>query len=137
MSFLSPVPCPLSPMTLIVKLDPDNPQPEAIHQAASIIRRGGLVAFPTETVYGLGADALNAEAIKRIFEVKGRPSDNPLIVHVDGREMLSRVAENVSEKAGRLIEKFWPGPLTLVLSRRREVPAIVSAGLATIAVRMP
>ncbi|MEW6207369.1 MAG: L-threonylcarbamoyladenylate synthase [Acidobacteriota bacterium] len=125
------------PMSVTLKLDPNNPQPEVIHQAASIIRRGGLVAFPTETVYGLGADALNAEAIKRIFEAKGRPSDNPLIVHVDSGEMLSRVAEGVSEEAQRLIEKFWPGPLTLVLHRRKKVPSIVSAGLATIAARMP
>ncbi len=124
-------------MTVTLKLDPDDPQTEVIGQAASIIQRGGLVAFPTETVYGLGADALNAEAINRLFEAKGRPADNPLIVHVDGREMLSHVAEDVSEQAHRLMEKFWPGPLTLVLGRRREVPAIVSADLATIAVRMP
>ncbi len=124
-------------MAVTIKLDPADPQPEAMSQAASIIRRGGLVAFPTETVYGLGADALNAQAIKRLFEAKGRPADNPLIVHVDGREMLSRVAQGVSDEAHRLIEKFWPGPLTLVLGRRREVPAIVSADLATIAVRMP
>jgi L-threonylcarbamoyladenylate synthase len=124
-------------MTLTIVLDPDDPQPEVIDQAASIIGGGGLVAFPTETVYGLGADALNREAIERIFEAKGRPADNPLIVHVDSREMLSRLAEDISDKAQRLIDRFWPGPLTLVLRRRREVPAKVSAGLETIAARMP
>ncbi|HYP25874.1 MAG TPA: L-threonylcarbamoyladenylate synthase [Blastocatellia bacterium] len=119
------------------KIDPDDPDEGVIARAASIIREGGLVAFPTETVYGLGADSMNERAIGRIFEAKGRPSDNPLIVHVDDREKLARVAAEVSEKAERLMEKFWPGPLTLVLKRRPEVPPAVSAGLPTVAVRMP
>jgi L-threonylcarbamoyladenylate synthase len=95
------------------------------------------VAFPTETVYGLGADAMNESAVRKIFEAKGRPADNPLIVHVGGPGDVERVAEGVSADAFRLIERFWPGPLTLVLKRKAEVPAIVSAGLPTIAVRMP
>src|SRR6185503_21030053 len=102
-------------MTLVLKLDADHPQPELIAKAASIIQAGGLVAFPTETVYGLGADAMNERAIQKIFEAKGRPADNPLIVHVNNRSMLDRVAEGVTRKAEALIAKFWPGPLTLVL----------------------
>jgi L-threonylcarbamoyladenylate synthase len=121
----------------MLKIDPDHPDEGVIARAASIIREGGLVAFPTETVYGLGADSMNERAIERIFEAKGRPSDNPLIVHIDDREKLARVAVEVSEKAERLMEKFWPGPLTLVLKRGPEVPPAVSAGLPTIAVRMP
>jgi L-threonylcarbamoyladenylate synthase len=126
-----------SEMTEIVRLNPEHPQEEAIEQAAAIIRIGGLVAFPTETVYGLGADAMNERAIQKIFEAKGRPADNPLIVHINNRSMLDRVAERVTRKAEALIAKFWPGPLTLVLKRRSEVALSVSAGLPTVAVRMP
>jgi len=124
-------------MTLVLKLDAANPQPELIEQAASIIRSGGLVAFPTETVYGLGADAMNERAVQRVFEAKGRPADNPLIVHVWDRAMLDLVADQVSAKAEALIAAFWPGPLTLVLKRRPLVAESVSAGLSTVAVRMP
>jgi len=124
-------------MTEVLKLDPARPQQEAIELAASIVRDGGLVAFPTETVYGLGADAMNENAVRKIFAAKGRPADNPCIVHVCGREMLDRVAGYVPGKAEHLIEKFWPGPLTLVLDRKVEVAAPVSAGLSTVAVRMP
>ncbi len=124
-------------MTQVLDLDPEHPQQEAIELAASIIRNGGLVAFPTETVYGLGADAMNENAVRKIFEAKGRPADNPCIVHVDGRDMLDRVAGGVGVKAERLIQKFWPGPLTLVLERKPEVAPSVSAGLSTAAVRMP
>lgn len=124
-------------MTEIIRLDPDRPQEEAIEQAARIIRSGGLVAFPTETVYGLGADAMNERAIQKIFKAKGRPADNPLIVHVSDLCMLDRVASHVPQKAEALIAKFWPGPLTLVLKRRPEVALSVSAGLPTVAVRMP
>jgi L-threonylcarbamoyladenylate synthase len=124
-------------MTQLVELDPKHPVCEAIERAAAIIRSGGLVAFPTETVYGLGANAMNEIAVRKIFEAKGRPADNPLIVHVGGREMLDVVATGVEEKAERLIEGFWPGPLTLVLNRTSEVAQSVSAGLPTIAVRMP
>ena len=124
-------------MPVILKVDADRPEEEAIARAASIIREGGLVAFPTETVYGLGADCMNERAVERIFEAKGRPAANPLIVHVDDREKLARVADEVSGKAERLMEKFWPGPLTLVFRLRAGVPPSVSAGLSTVAVRMP
>src|ERR1700730_10515038 len=124
-------------MTQVVQMDPDRPQPEAIEHAASIIREGGLVAFPTETVYGLGADAMNRSAVQKIFEAKGCPVDNPLIVHVADRKMLGRITDNISDKAASLIDQFWPGPLTLVLERRPEIVPLVSAGLLTVAVRMP
>ncbi len=124
-------------MTLIVRVEPERPDEAELERAASVIRAGGLVAFPTETVYGLGADAMQESAVRKIFEAKGRPADNPLIVHVGRRGDVERVAEGVSEESSRLIERFWPGPLTLVLRRKAEVPAIVSAGLPTIAVRMP
>ena len=124
-------------MTEIVKIDPLNPDPSMIRYAAKFILDGKLVAFPTETVYGLGADAFNSHAVKKIFEVKGRPIDNPLIVHVSDLSQLYRVAYDVSEKALKLIERFWPGPLTLIFKRRSEVPPEVSAYLPTVAVRMP
>ncbi|MEW6130399.1 MAG: L-threonylcarbamoyladenylate synthase [Acidobacteriota bacterium] len=124
-------------ITHLLKINVAHPQEEMIEQAATIIRGGGLVAFPTETVYGLGADALNETAVQKIFQAKGRPADNPLIVHVSSREMLSRVATDVSEKAEQLIKKFWPGPLTLVLKKCAEVAPTVSCNLPTIAARMP
>jgi len=108
-------------MTQIIQLTPDLPQQESIDLAASIIRNGGLVAFPTETVYGLGADAMNESAVQKLFEAKGRPSDNPLIVHVGNRDMLDLVAGDVNKHAHQLIDNFWPGPLTLVLKRKPEV----------------
>ncbi len=110
---------------------------EAIEEAAEILRRGGLVAFPTETVYGLGANALDPVAAARIFEVKRRPAFDPLIVHVGDRAMLQQVVLEVLPAAELLIRRFWPGPLTLVLRRRPEVPRIVTAGLDTVAVREP
>jgi len=125
------------PQTEQLTIDPTSPQPELIARAASIIKTGGLVAFPTETVYGLGADATNDAAIRGIFDAKGRPPDNPLIVHVADRQMLNRIALNISDKAARLIDRFWPGPLTLVLHRAPAVAPSVSAGLDTVAVRMP
>jgi L-threonylcarbamoyladenylate synthase len=124
-------------MTQVIRVNPDLPQPEAIDLAASIIRHGGLVAFPTETVYGLGADAMNESAVQKLFAAKGRPADNPLIVHVCSRNMLDLVAGDISEMAHQLIERFWPGPLTLVLKRKPEVALLVSAGLPSVAVRMP
>ncbi len=108
-----------------------------IAQAAAIIRAGGLVAFPTETVYGLGADALSAQAVARIFEAKARPRFDPVIVHVASWEEAERLWWNVPELARELAERFWPGPLTLVLPKSQLVPDIVTAGLATVAVRMP
>ncbi len=111
--------------------------PAAVADAAHILKRGGVVAFPTETVYGLGAVALDAGAVARIFEIKHRPQFDPLIVHVGDDAMLAQVARAVSARARALIERFWPGPLTLVFERQPDVPLIVTAGLPTVAVRMP
>lgn len=108
-----------------------------IHRAVEILRRGFLVAFPTETVYGLGADGLNPLAVAKIFEAKGRPAFNPLILHVADMNMLNLIAEVNNPKVEKLIEKFWPGPLTLVLPKKPIVPDIVTAGNPTVAVRMP
>ena len=110
--------------------------PANLSVAASTIREGGLVAFPTETVYGLGANALDAEAVARIYEAKGRPATNPVIVHVASAEAADDVAE-VNDLARRLMAAFWPGPLTLVLPKRANVPDIVTAGGPTVAVRQP
>jgi L-threonylcarbamoyladenylate synthase len=108
-----------------------------VRLAAEILRRGGLVAFPTETVYGLGARALDGAAARRVYRAKGRPSDNPLIVHVDGLRMLARVARRATPLARRLMAAFWPGPLTLVLERAPGVPDAVTGGRNTVAVRLP
>lgn len=106
-------------------------------QAAEILRRGGLVAFPTETVYGLGGNALDPEASRRIYAAKGRPSDNPLIVHVADTETVELLAEEVPEKARRLMEAFWPGPLTIILKAGSMIPRETTGGLSTVALRMP
>jgi L-threonylcarbamoyladenylate synthase len=124
-------------VTLILKVDPLNPDPSTIRKAADILRSGGLVAFPTETVYGLGALVFNEQAARKVYIVKNRPFDNPLIIHISSLEMLDTVATNIPEKALRLAEKFWPGPLTLILPRNKSVPKVVSGGLDTVAVRMP
>lgn len=108
-----------------------------VHEAAALIRRGELVAFPTETVYGLGADAFNPEAVRKIFKAKGRPLDNPLIVHIAHLDQLARLVRDVPEAARRFMERFFPGPLTLVLPRHPDVPDEVTAGLPTVGVRMP
>ena len=110
---------------------------ESLAKAAAIIKQGGLVAFPTETVYGLGAAATNAEAVNSIFAAKGRPADNPLIVHLSDHNQLSLVAREIPDEAKFLADNFWPGPLSLVLQRSEYIPAEVSAGLPTVAVRMP
>lgn len=112
------------------------PTDENIRAAARAISDGGLVVFPTETVYGIGADAASPAAVRRIFEAKGRPSDNPLIVHVADHDDVSRLAE-VTDTARRLMETFWPGPLSIVLTTRGGIPDIVTAGLSTAAFRMP
>jgi L-threonylcarbamoyladenylate synthase len=119
-------------------LDVRSPEgPAALVRAAEVLRRGGLVAFPTETVYGLGANALDDDAVARIFAAKGRPANNPVIVHVAEPAEALRVAAEWPEEAARLAERFWPGPLTLVLPRRPEVPDAVTAGGPTVAVRLP
>lgn len=104
---------------------------------AELLKNGGVVAFPTETVYGLGASAWNEAAIKQVFELKGRPSDNPLIVHVSSYPQVKQLAVDISPEARKLMQKFWPGPLTLVFRKTSRVPEMVSAGLDTVAVRMP
>ena len=109
----------------------------SIERAAGILRSGGIVAFPTETVYGLGADALNPVACARIFEAKNRPSFDPLIVHLADRDRLEDLVKFVPSRARVLIERFWPGPLTLVFDKKNSIPDIVTAGLPTVAVRMP
>jgi L-threonylcarbamoyladenylate synthase len=113
-----------------------KPEISLSHYAGEI-RQGNVVAFPTETVYGLGADAWNADAVARIFELKGRPPDNPLIVHVNSVEMAATLVSEIPEDARRLMERFWPGPLALILPKRPEVLDIVTAGLPTVAIRMP
>lgn len=121
----------------LIKIDPQNPDPEILRIAASVLREGGLVAFPTETVYGLGANALAKEAARRIFEAKGRPQDNPLIVHVADFAMTEELAV-MNDRARALMRRFWPGPLTLVLEAREGiVPEEVRGGLATVGLRMP
>lgn len=108
-----------------------------IEEAGLIIRKGGLVAFPTETVYGLGGDALNPESSKKIYAAKGRPSDNPLIVHIADKRDLYRIVREVPEKAKKLMEAFWPGPLTMIFYKNELVPQATTGGLDTVAVRMP
>ena len=123
--------------TLMLKVDPNTPDPAKIRAAAEIIQRGGLVAFPTETVYGLGADALNGGAVLRLFEAKKRPLDNPPILHIaEIKEVYPLVAE-VPKKAELLMKQFWPGPLTLVFKHSAKVPKESTAGLDTVAIRMP
>jgi L-threonylcarbamoyladenylate synthase len=123
--------------TEVFKVDPSSPAAAVIGRAAAVLRAGGLVAFPTETVYGLGANALDSSAVARIFTVKGRPANNPLIVHVADAAEAGAVAAEWSPTASRLAACFWPGPLTLVLPRRARVPDVVAAGGPTVAVRVP
>ena len=112
------------------------PDPDAMQYAASLLKEGGLVAFPTETVYGLGANALDEQAVLSIFAAKERPADNPLIVHISQMDDLPALCR-VNDKAKRLMDAFWPGPLTLLLPKTEAVPSVVTAGLPTVAVRMP
>ena len=122
--------------TLVFKIDRGD-FAGTIGKAAHILKQGGTVAFPTETVYGLGADALNPAAVLKIFEAKGRPADNPLIVHIASRDSLDKIATDIPPIAFELMDAFWPGPLTLVLKRKNAVPDITTGGLDTVAVRMP
>jgi L-threonylcarbamoyladenylate synthase len=123
--------------TLILKVNQEKPERKKIQIAAGFIKKGGLVAFPTETVYGLGADALNPKAVLSLFEAKKRPLDNPPIVHVENVGDVYKLAKTVPSKAELLMKRFWPGPLTLVLERSESVPDVTVAGLSTIAIRMP
>ncbi|MBS4030331.1 MAG: threonylcarbamoyl-AMP synthase [Clostridiales bacterium] len=123
--------------TLILTARNPTESGDAIRCAASILRAGGLVAFPTETVYGLGADALNAKAVAGIFAAKGRPVDNPLIVHIAEASQMESLAQNIPPEAYLLADKFWPGPLTLVLESRPAVPPETTGGLHSVALRVP
>ncbi len=123
--------------TIIVKLDTDDYRPEQLDQAAQLLREGKLVAFPTETVYGLGGNALDSEAARKIYEAKGRPSDNPLIVHIANISDLEELAEDIPDKAYRLAEVFWPGPLTMILKRKKCIPYSTTGGLETVGIRLP
>jgi L-threonylcarbamoyladenylate synthase len=121
----------------VIKINPDVPEPEFIRRAVDCLIRGGLVAFPTETVYGLGAHAFDAAAVRRIFEAKGRPPADPLIVHLASLDNLTAVAAEIPPSVAALGRRFWPGPLTLLLPRRASLPPEVTAGLETVAVRVP
>lgn len=124
--------------TIIEKITADKENNNRIIRAAAqIIRKGGLVAFPTETVYGLGGDAFDEKAAARIYEAKGRPSDNPLIVHISKVNDLERLCDEVPDMAYLLAEKFWPGPLTIIVRKNGHVPMSVTGGLDTVAVRLP
>ncbi len=123
--------------TKIIQVDEQHIQEELLRQAGGIIRAGGLVAFPTETVYGLGGDALNPGSSKKIYAAKGRPSDNPLIVHICRMEDLAYLVKEIPEAAVKLAEKFWPGPLTMIFHKSEAVPPETTGGLDTVAVMMP
>jgi L-threonylcarbamoyladenylate synthase len=122
--------------TEIVKITEENKK-EVLQKAADIIKASGLVVFPTETVYGLGANTFDEKALAKIFLAKGRPSDNPLIVHISNKDQLKELTDTVTENQKKLINAFWPGPLTIIFEKKENVPKIVSGGLSTIAIRMP
>jgi L-threonylcarbamoyladenylate synthase len=124
-------------MTRIVQINAEAPERDLIRDAAAVLRNGGLVAFPTETVYGLGGNALDPVAVERIFAAKGRPATDPVIVHIANVDQLDAIASHVPPVARELAAAFWPGALTLILEKRATVPDSVTAGLATVAVRMP
>lgn len=123
--------------TIIIQADKGIINEEDLNTAAKILRLGGLVAFPTETVYGLGADALNPKASKKIYEAKGRPADNPLIVHIADAKHIEHIARDIPEEAYKLAEAFWPGPLTIILNKKEIVPFSTTGGLDTVAIRLP
>lgn len=123
--------------TKVITIDHKSMDEAVLQEAGTIIKNGGLVAFPTETVYGLGGDALNKESSRKIYAAKGRPSDNPLIVHICSMEALQPIVEEVPEEVERLAEAFWPGPLTIIMKKSPLVPKETTGGLETVAVRMP
>lgn len=123
--------------TKVIVIDHKTMDEEILHEAGRIIKNGGLVAFPTETVYGLGGDALNRESSKKIYAAKGRPSDNPLIVHICRMEDLKPIVKEIPEDVYRLAEAFWPGPLTVIMKKSELMPKETTGGLDTVAVRMP
>lgn len=123
--------------TQIIKVDIDNFDVNELEPAARVLRNGGLVAFPTETVYGLGANALDGDAAKKIYEAKGRPADNPLIVHISKVSDIEKLAVDIPKMAYQLAEVFWPGPLTIILKKKECVPSGTTGGLNTVAIRLP
>src|SRR5258708_23070688 len=123
--------------TEVIALDPVHPEPQVIERAAKLLREGEIVVFPTETVYGLGAGAFQTAALERIFAAKGRPFNDPLIVHIASEQDLEQVTPSLPEQARRLAQVFWPGPLTLILRRGPRVPGLVTAGLWTGAIPLP
>lgn len=123
--------------TKVIHVDPENFENSELEEACDILRKGGLVAFPTETVYGLGGDGLVPNASAKIYEAKGRPSDNPLIIHIADIDALKDLAEEVCDKALRLAQAFWPGPMTMILPKKASVPLSTTGGLDTVAIRMP
>ena len=124
-------------MTFISKIDEKNIDKEEIKKQSKLLKEGKTVIFPTETVYGLGANALDENAVSKIYEAKGRPSDNPLIVHIYDKKQVNDLAQEVNEKAKIIMEKFWPGPITIILKKKDIVPMRTSGGLNTVAIRMP
>ena len=123
--------------TEVLRINSKKPDDGIIERASSLIRSGEIVAFPTETVYGLGANALDPLAISKIYQIKGRSSDNPLIIHIGDLNMLSGLVSTISPREMRMIKKFWPGPITLIFKKSKSVPKITTGGLGTVAVRMP
>lgn len=123
--------------TKLIKIDSKQIDSEKIKEAAKVIQQGGLVAFPTETVYGLGADGLNRDASRKIYAAKGRPSDNPLILHISSIKALEELTEGASPLGRKLAQAFWPGPLTLIFPKSSRVPLETTGGLPTVAIRMP
>lgn len=123
--------------TKVVRLDENNIDEHAISEAGDVLREGGLVVFPTETVYGLGANALDKDAVKEIFKAKGRPQDNPLIVHISKVKDIEDLVEKIPPIAQKLMDKFWPGPMTIILKKKDIIPNETSAGLDSIGIRMP
>lgn len=123
--------------TKYIKIDPENIDMALADEAGKVIRDGGLVAFPTETVYGLGANAFDDEAVEKIFKAKGRPNDNPLIVHIADVKEVSNIVAEIPKKAQIVMENFWPGPISIIVKKSEKIGDSVSAGLKTVAVRMP
>ena len=124
-------------MTFISKIDEKNIDKIEIKKQAEILKKGNTVIFPTETVYGLGANALDEKAVSKIYEAKGRPSDNPLIVHIYDKHQVEELAKDISPKAHVVMDRFWPGPITIILNKKDIVPSRTSGGLDTVAIRMP
>lgn len=123
--------------TMISSIDKDNIDLEELKKHAKLLSEGKTVIFPTETVYGLGANALDEDAVKKIYEAKGRPSDNPLIVHIHEKEQVHELAKDINDNAKIVMDRFWPGPITIILNKKDIVPKTTSGGLDTVAIRMP